>query len=69
MAKYRVSDKRYGRWNKVFEGEVDPDIIEGRATLQARPFGLLYHVDGRVLEDGRDRVVPGITCRFEMVEE
>lgn len=69
MARYRVYEK-FGhsvqtRRQKVYEGEVDSAIIAGQQTLQARPFGVRYHVNGAVLCSDSDEFVDGVTCQFE----
>lgn len=53
---------------EVYRGEVDPEIMAGRQTLQARPFGRRYHVDGCVFEDDcPDTALPGLRCSFEPI--
>ena len=68
MSMYRVFEVKDDRRKKVYEGTVDPDIIAGKSTLQAQPFGRLYHVDGCVLRSDDDlRPVCGVICQFERV--
>ncbi len=68
--RWKVFELREGQpERRVWSGPVDPDILKGEATLQARPFGRCYHINGQVFRSDDDRrILSGVTCRFEAVK-
>ena len=65
MRNYTLTVRRNGRTRQVYRGPVEREVLAGEKSVQVRPFGHLFWVDGRVTDE-YGAPISGASCEFEV---